>query len=72
MIEELLNTRQASKILGLDYKSLSNSRNTGTGPKISYIKIGRVVRYKLSELESYIESHTYSHTGEPKIDNSTI
>jgi len=68
MIEELLNTRQASKILGLEYKSLSNSRNTGTGPKIPYIKIGRVVRYKLSELEAYIESHTYNHTGESKLD----
>ena len=72
MIERLLNTRQASEVLGLDYKSLSNSRTTGTGPKIPYIKIGRLVRYKLSELESYIESHTYNHSGETKIDNSRI
>lgn len=67
MIEELLNTKQASKLLGIDSKSLANSRYSGVGIDIPYIKIGRAVRYKLSELEAYIDSHTYNHTGESKI-----
>jgi len=69
MIEELLNTKQASKLLGIDSKSLANSRYSGVGIDIPYIKIGRAVRYKLSELETYIDSHTYNHTGESKLDN---
>jgi len=66
MVEELLNTEQASKVLGMKSKSLANSRHTGIGVQIPFIKIGNLVRYKLSELESYIEKHTFNHTGEIK------
>jgi hypothetical protein len=65
-MEKLLTTKQASEYLGLSPVTLSNARYTGTGVIIPYIKIGSSVRYRLSELESYIKINTYSHTSERK------
>jgi hypothetical protein len=64
MVEELLNTNQASKVLGVKSKSLANSRHTGTGLQVPFIKLGKLVRYRLSDLQNYIEDNTFNHTGE--------
>jgi predicted DNA-binding transcriptional regulator AlpA len=66
MFEELLNTEQASKVLGMKSKSLANSRYTGTGVQIPFIKLGKIIRYRQSDLEAYIENNTFNHTGESK------
>jgi len=66
MVEELLDTNQASKMLGMKSKSLANSRYTGTGIQVPFIKLGNLVRYRLSDLQSYIEDNTFNHTGEIK------
>ena len=66
MVEELLNTEQASKVLGMKPKSLANSRYTGVGVQIPFIKCGNLVRYRLSDLERYMEENTFNHTGEFK------
>ena len=68
MIERLLNTKEVSEILGVTVKSLANSRYTGIGIQLPYEKIGRLVRYKESDLKKYIEANTFSHTGEAKVD----
>ena len=60
----LLDTKQASDFLGVNDKSLANSRYTGTGIQIPYIKMGKIVRYRQSDLEAYIENNTLNHTGE--------
>ncbi len=62
----LLNTKQASDFLGVNDKSLANSRYTGTGIQIPYIKMGKIVRYRQSDLEAYIENNTLTHTGDAK------
>ena len=59
----LLDTRAVSQMLGVSYKSLANSRNTGVGLQIPFIKLGRLVRYKMSDVETYIDSHRFYHTG---------
>ncbi len=66
MVEELFDTNKASKLLGMKSKSLANSRHTGTGVQIPFIKLGNLVRYRLSDLQSYIEDNTFNHTGEVK------
>ena len=67
MVEhKLLSTKQASDFLGLNDKSLANSRYTDTGMQIPYIKLGNIVRYRLSDLQNYIEDNTFNHTGEVK------
>jgi hypothetical protein len=66
MADRLLDTKQASDYLNVNDKSLANSRHTGTGIQVPYIKMGKIVRYKLSDLQSYIEDNTFHHTGEAK------
>ena len=68
MIERLLNTKEVSKILGVTVKSLANSRYTGIGIQVPYQKIGRLIRYKESDLEKYLEANTFNNTGEAKVD----
>ena len=68
MIESLLDTKKASEILGVNVKSLANSRYTGIGIQVPFIKIGKLVKYKESDLEKYIEANTFNHTGEAKVD----
>jgi len=65
-METLLDTHQASEYLNIDPKSLANSRSTGIGINLPFIKVGKLVRYKLSDLEAYIESRTYNTAGEAK------
>mgnify|MGYP006115590299 FL=1 len=66
MIEILLNTKQASEILGVTVKSLANSRYTRIGIQVPYIKMGKLIRYKESVLEKYIDDHTFNYTSEAK------
>ena len=68
MIERLLNTKKVSEILGVTVKSLANSRYTGIGIQVPYQKIGRLIRYKESDLEKYLEANTFNNTGEAKVD----
>ena len=65
MASKLLTPKEAGDILNISEVTLANSRSTGTGITIPFIKLSnKAIRYKESEIESYIESHTYNHTGE--------
>lgn len=55
----LLNEVQAAEILDTSVGTLQVWRSTGRY-KIPFIKIGRNVRYKRSDLEAWIESRTRS------------
>jgi hypothetical protein len=68
MIEELYTTKQVAKVLGFAPKTLSNQRILGTG--LPFIKIGNAVRYKKSDIETFIEENTHDHNGMVKA-NST-
>jgi predicted DNA-binding transcriptional regulator AlpA len=61
MIEELYTTKQVAKVLGFAPKTLSNQRILGTG--LPFIKIGNAVRYKKSDIETFIEENTHDHNG---------
>jgi excisionase family DNA binding protein len=51
----LLNTQQAATILGVSKAFLERDR--WAGAKIPFIKVGsRAVRYRISDLDDYIES----------------
>lgn len=58
----LLDTTQAAEILHINERTLINWRSTGKSPK--YIKLGRCVRYRLSDLTAWIEANSRNHTGE--------
>jgi hypothetical protein len=65
-VEKLYNAKEASQMLSISINTLANSRCTGVGVQIPYIKVGGLVRYKESDLESYIDRRTFNHTGEQK------
>ena len=51
-----LSEKEASSILGLTVKSLQKRRWEGLPPP--YLKIGRKVRYRLSDILEYLETCT--------------
>ncbi len=56
----LLNEKEAAEYLNLAVKTLQYWRVAGGGP--AFIKMGRLVRYELSTLTSYIESNRKVNT----------
>ena len=69
-IEQLFKTEQVAEILGFAPKTLSNQRILGTG--LPFIKIGNAVRYKSSDIETYIEENTHDHNGMVKVNSIRV
>jgi predicted DNA-binding transcriptional regulator AlpA len=57
-IHRYLNEHQVSSMTGLSLGSLRNWRWLGKGPV--YVKIGRSVRYKESDILEFMEAHMVS------------
>ena len=53
---ELLSEKEVAKIYKINVRTLQRERSMGIG--IPYVKIGRRVRYKRSDIEQYIKHHT--------------
>jgi len=51
--KRLLKTAEAAHLLGLAAGTLMNWRSKGLGP--DYVKLGRVVRYRVESLNDYVE-----------------
>lgn len=56
-IDQLLSARVAANYLGVTTATLDVWRCTGRYA-LPYVKIGRLVKYKKSDLDSFIESRT--------------
>ncbi|WP_206535336.1 DNA-binding protein [Mesorhizobium sp. M7A.F.Ca.US.011.01.1.1] len=54
----LLNSEQTASRIGKSKSWLDHSRQTGTGPK--YLKIGANVRYRLEDVDSWLEQQARS------------
>ena len=52
--EPLLNTEQAATYLGVTRRALEAMRWRKVGP--TFVKIGRLVRYRSSDLDTFIEA----------------
>ncbi len=57
----LLTPSQVSDFLGVTIGTLSVWRCTGRYP-LNFIKVGRRVMYRQSDVESFIEGRVYEHT----------
>lgn len=55
-IDRLLNQKQVAELLGMSEAWLEMSRFKGTG--LPYIKMGRAIRYRESDIHKYVEEHT--------------
>lgn len=53
---ELLDTRQAAAWLGCTPAALVKFRAEQRGP--GFVRVGRLIRYRLCDLRSWIEAHT--------------
>lgn len=63
MQEKLLTTKQAAPILGVSKSFLDRDR--WAGARIPFIRVGsRAVRYRLSDLNAYIEAQKRSSTSQ--------
>ena len=59
------NTKQTGEQLGLSPKALANSRSSGKGIKLPFIKMANgSVRYRQEDIDEYMESRLVNHTGE--------
>lgn len=54
---QLLTDIQAAEILNLSPQTLRNWRFISSSNKPSWIKLGRAVRYRLSDIEAYLEKN---------------
>jgi len=62
MQTQLLDQREAAKLLRLSERTLERLRVHGGGP--SYIKCGRSVRYRACDIEKWIAARIVSSTSE--------
>lgn len=54
MIERLLSTAEAAELLGVNRSWLDRARIAGSGP--TYIRIGRIVKYRPSDLRKFMDA----------------
>ena len=54
--KELLNEKEVQREYGLNARTLQRERSLGTG--VPYVKLGRRVLYKRTDLDKFIEKHT--------------
>jgi len=61
-MQPLLTQRQAAEMLALSERTLERFRVTGSGPK--FVRCGRSIRYRLSDVEAWIASRVVGSTSE--------
>lgn len=61
-LETLLNQRQAAAKLGLSVRTMERHRVAGTGPR--YIRMGRLVRFRPSDLAAWVDASARNSTSD--------
>jgi excisionase family DNA binding protein len=62
--KRLLNTKEAAKFLNVGQSTLEQARLNGR-LSIPFVKLGKLVRYKLEDLEAYVAGlSTYNNTSQ--------
>jgi predicted DNA-binding transcriptional regulator AlpA len=64
-VDELLSQKQAARLLGLSVRTLERHRVWGTGPR--FCRLGRLVRYRLGDLEAWVTQSLRSSTAEDSV-----
>lgn len=58
-----IDDKQAAEALGLKPATLAVWRSTGRY-NLHYLKVGRLVKYRISDIAEFLASRTFNHTGE--------
>ena len=59
-----LTTKEAGRHLGISHRTLEHWRLVGGGPR--FMKLGRRVRYPISELEAFMDRPVFSNTAQAR------
>jgi len=62
-VQNLLSRDEAAAFLGLKTQTLASWASSGRYP-LPFVKVGRAVRYRLSDLEKFLADRTVTSTGE--------
>lgn len=62
-MKRLQNSLNAADYIGIPANTLQHWRTTGA-QQIPFIKVGRRIMYRISDLDEWLAQHTYKHTGE--------
>ena len=57
--QNLVPAEQAADYLGVTTRTMANWRSRGF-PNVPFSKIGRCVRYRISDLDAYIAKHSHN------------
>jgi hypothetical protein len=60
--QSLISPEQAAEHLNVTARTLANWRSRGT-PNVPFSKIGRCVRYRISDLNAYIDENSHNTVG---------
>lgn len=60
-MEKLLTTKEVAEMLGVPRRTVDDWRQRGVGP--AFVKVGRHVRYRPTDLAAYTEAHLRAVTG---------
>lgn len=60
--DRLVDEHEAASVLGLKRQTMAVWRSRGRGPM--FVRIGRLVKYRMSELSRYVDSNTFANTAE--------
>lgn len=60
--QHLISAEQAAEYLDVSTRTLANWRCRGF-PNVPYSKLGRCIKYRISDLEAYIAKHTHNFEG---------
>jgi excisionase family DNA binding protein len=66
--EQLLTTEQAASFLNRPQRTLEDWRYTGSGPP--FVKMGRAVRYRASDLLEWVDDRVVESTTEADVDGA--
>lgn len=61
MTSELMDSAELGQRLGKSTAALANWRYLGLGPR--FVKVGKAVRYRASDVESWLDEQTRQQTG---------
>lgn len=58
----VLTNKEAARKLGISHRTLEDWRLTNRGPR--FVKLGRLVRYRLGDLLDFMERNSFMNTAE--------
>ena len=61
-IPQIYSTKEAARLLGISHRTLEDWRTRGAGPR--FFTMGRLVRYRLAELDRFVNRYDFGNTAE--------